>query len=152
MLLHSVRVYSWPASLIYMVDKWCRNFIWSVDIHKRKLVTVAWNQCCKAYNSGGMGLRNTCNAAAGSDMWEFQILKNFNAQIHPPRHKIMKEVLWCPHLVDWIKVNIDSAFSGSPVKAACGGFSHYLCNLWLESDSLLPVKAFNNSSFVLWKL
>jgi len=35
-----------------------KNFIWSGDASKRKLVTVAWKKICKPYEEGGMGLRN----------------------------------------------------------------------------------------------
>lgn len=64
---------------------------------------------------------NRCTASAGSYMRKFMVLKNFSFQIHPPKTKILKQVLWCPPMVVSIKVNIDGAFGGSPLKAACGG-------------------------------
>jgi hypothetical protein len=41
MLIYSITLYSWPVSLIKEVEKHFRNFIWSGDIDKRKLVTVS---------------------------------------------------------------------------------------------------------------
>lgn len=32
----------------------------------------------------------------------------------------MKEMLWCPPHLGWVKVNIDEACSGDPLRAACG--------------------------------
>lgn len=78
-------------------------------------------------------------------MWEFQILKNFDVQIHPLMPKILKEVLWCPPLVGWIKVNIDGASGGSPLKAVCGSMfcdhlgehlGHFVCSLPLNNAFL----------------
>lgn len=58
MLTHSMAVYSWPVSLLKEIEKWTRNFIWSGNIEKRKLVTVAWHKLCKPYDEGGLGLRS----------------------------------------------------------------------------------------------
>jgi len=35
-----------------------RNFIWSGDIHKRKLVIVSWKKLCKPSAQGGIGVRS----------------------------------------------------------------------------------------------
>ena len=77
-------------------------------------------------------------------MWEFQILKNFDVQIHPPRPKILKEVLWYPPLVGWIKLNIDGASGGSPIKVACGGMlrNHLGKHLGNFACNLPPINAF----------
>ncbi|GAU48100.1 hypothetical protein TSUD_133200 [Trifolium subterraneum] len=58
MLMHCLLIYSWPASLTNILEKWIRNFIWSGDIDKRKLVTVAWHNCCKSFSDGGLGIRS----------------------------------------------------------------------------------------------
>ncbi|MCH87787.1 RNA-directed DNA polymerase (Reverse transcriptase) [Trifolium medium] len=44
MLMHTISIYSWPASLIKEVEQLIRNFLWSGDISKRKMVTVAWKK------------------------------------------------------------------------------------------------------------
>lgn len=56
--MYSIRIYSWFVSLIHMIERWCRNFMWSADIHKIKLVTMVYKECCNDYNSGGSGLRS----------------------------------------------------------------------------------------------
>lgn len=43
MLLYSFHVYLWPASLLKVLDKKIRNFIWSGDSNV-KICTVAWNK------------------------------------------------------------------------------------------------------------
>ncbi|XP_058783502.1 uncharacterized protein LOC131658194 [Vicia villosa] len=87
MTVYSIMVYSWPISLIKIIEGWCRNFIWSVDMNKRKLVTVAWKLCCRSLKDGGLGIRSlrTLNDVAdlrqcwtiynGRDDWA-QILKS----------------------------------------------------------------------------
>jgi hypothetical protein len=58
MLLHSLLIYYWPSSLIKELERYMRNFIWSGDISKRKLVTVSWANVCKPLSEGGLGLRS----------------------------------------------------------------------------------------------
>jgi len=58
MLIHSISVYSWPKSLLNDLEKWIRNFIWSGDVEKRKLVTVSWNKSCRPLSQGGLGIRS----------------------------------------------------------------------------------------------
>jgi len=58
MLIHAMCVYSWPVSLLREMERWIKNFIWSCDIHKTKLVTVAWKKVCTTYEEGGLGLRS----------------------------------------------------------------------------------------------
>ena len=56
MLTHCITFYSWPVSLLKEIEKWIRNFIWSGDINKRKIVTVAWKKVCKPFAKGGLGI------------------------------------------------------------------------------------------------
>jgi len=58
MILHTILIYSWPSSLIKDIERCLRNFIWSGDLEKRKLVTVAWHKCCLPYSEGGLGMRS----------------------------------------------------------------------------------------------
>lgn len=57
MLTYSLLIYAWPVSLIKELEKCMRNFIWSDDICKRKLLTVAWHKVCKPYSEDGLGIR-----------------------------------------------------------------------------------------------
>jgi hypothetical protein len=47
-----------PVKLIKELEKWIRNFIWSGNINQRKILTVAWNNVCKPFKEGGLGIRN----------------------------------------------------------------------------------------------
>lgn len=51
-------IYSWPVSLIKDIEKWIKNFIWSGDVSKRKLITVAWEKVCSDYDEDGLGIRS----------------------------------------------------------------------------------------------
>jgi mannosylglycoprotein endo-beta-mannosidase len=44
MLTYSISIYSWPVSLLKDLEKCIRNFIWSGDIEKRKLITTSVEQ------------------------------------------------------------------------------------------------------------
>jgi ribonuclease HI len=54
-----------------------------------------------------------------SSMRDFAVLKKFNVTLHPPRAPTIKEVIWSPPPLDWLKCNTDGAFNS--VSAACGG-------------------------------
>ncbi|XP_019450653.1 PREDICTED: uncharacterized protein LOC109352923 [Lupinus angustifolius] len=69
MLVFSFHVYLWPSSLLKLIDKSMRNFIWSGDISTRKLVTVAWHKICTPTIEGGLGLRSI------SDLNQASLLK-----------------------------------------------------------------------------
>jgi len=58
MLTYSISLYSWPVSLIKELEKNIRNFIWSGNREKRKMVTVAWKKLCRPLNQGGLNLRS----------------------------------------------------------------------------------------------
>lgn len=58
MLLYSFHVYAWPISLIKTLDSWIRNFVWSGDIYKTKIVIVSWRKVCTLLQEGGLGLRS----------------------------------------------------------------------------------------------
>lgn len=44
--------------LLNMIDKWCKNFIWSGHIGLRKLVTVPWSVVYSSLAAGGLGLKS----------------------------------------------------------------------------------------------
>lgn len=58
MLLHTMSIYSWPVSLIRDIEKWLKNFIWSGDVNKRKMVIVAWKKVCASFDEGGLNIRS----------------------------------------------------------------------------------------------
>lgn len=64
---------------------------------------------------------DSTNACSNSSIQDFVVLKNFSVVIHPPKPKLVNEVLWCPPLYGWIEVNINGASGGLPLQAAYGG-------------------------------
>jgi hypothetical protein len=68
MLIYSISIYSWPDSLLTDIEKSMRNFIWSGDIDKRKLVTVSWKNLCKPFIKGGLGIRSLSKLNKASNL------------------------------------------------------------------------------------
>jgi ribonuclease HI len=54
-----------------------------------------------------------------SSMRDFSILKKFNVCLHPPKAPSIKEVIWVPPPLDWLKCNTDGALNANA--ASCGG-------------------------------
>lgn len=54
-------------------------------------------------------------------MVEFMILKNFNVKIHPPKTPKIKDILWHPPIIAWIKCNLDREVTDSSGIASNGG-------------------------------
>ncbi|XP_058756625.1 uncharacterized protein LOC131629842 [Vicia villosa] len=74
MMIHYMTVYNWPASIIKNIEKWMRNFIWSGNLDKKKLVTVSWKICCKDLKEGGLGIKSLRNFNSASNAllcWNF---------------------------------------------------------------------------------
>lgn len=44
--------------LLRKVERAYINFIWTGDIHKRKLFMVAWKKACRPFIKGGLGIRS----------------------------------------------------------------------------------------------
>ncbi|XP_058726342.1 uncharacterized protein LOC131597680 [Vicia villosa] len=84
-----------------------KNIIWSSLINEVK-IEVAF--------SGN----NTPKVGSNSIM-DFKLLNYFNIKVHPPNEVYVKEFLWHPPILQWIKCNTDGAASGIPLRAACGG-------------------------------
>jgi hypothetical protein len=61
MLIYSITIYSWPTGLLKQVEKNIRNFIWSGDVDKRKLVTTSWKKVCRPLAQGGLNLKSLSN-------------------------------------------------------------------------------------------
>jgi hypothetical protein len=67
-LIHSITIYSWPISLLRDLEKCIRNFIWSGDSTKRKLVVVSWKKMCRPYDEGGLGIRSLVKLNEASNL------------------------------------------------------------------------------------
>lgn len=57
-LIHSIFVYACPVETLRTIETTIRNFIWSGDIKKRKMVIVSWKTLCFLIKHGGLGLRS----------------------------------------------------------------------------------------------
>jgi hypothetical protein len=68
MLTYSISIYSWPSSLLKDLEKCNRNFIWSGDIEKRKLVTISWKKLCRPMDQGGLNLRSLISLNTASNL------------------------------------------------------------------------------------
>lgn len=68
MIQHNIEIYWWPASLIKFSECLIRHFIWSRDVNKRKLVTVAWHKVCKPTSQSGLGLRSIYQINKGASL------------------------------------------------------------------------------------
>ncbi|GAU48602.1 hypothetical protein TSUD_327140 [Trifolium subterraneum] len=101
MIIYSISVYSWPSSLLKTIETWSRNFIWSGDINKRKLVTVAWKNVCVPYEEGGlaiMSLRKINEASNFKLCWELLKSKEDWAKILTNRVLANRQWQHCQHL------------------------------------------------------
>jgi ribonuclease HI len=135
--------------------------------------------------SGNNTLKTSTNSIR-----DFSFLKMFRISIHHSRPSIMREVLWTPPMLNWLKCNIDGASCGNPGNASCGrvfrshdadfvygfaeplgvtnafvaelcgamrvieiAFQNHWHHLWIESDSLSVVSAFNHpEKQVAWSI
>lgn len=74
MPIHSIIVYLWLVSLLKDLEKYSRNFIWSEDVFKRNMFTVAWKNICMPYSKGGLGIKSIVYLNEASNMklcWDF---------------------------------------------------------------------------------
>ncbi|XP_058746815.1 uncharacterized protein LOC131619766 [Vicia villosa] len=68
MFLHCITIYNWPASLIKQISSWMRNFLWSGNMEQRKVLTVAWKDCCSSKKVGGLGIKALSNFNSVSNL------------------------------------------------------------------------------------
>ncbi|XP_026400160.1 uncharacterized protein LOC113296035 [Papaver somniferum] len=61
MPIYSMSVYKWPKSVILIVERIIRNFLWSGDPDVEKLVTVKWGQLNAPIEEGEIGFKKTRN-------------------------------------------------------------------------------------------
>ncbi|XP_058742495.1 uncharacterized protein LOC131614988 [Vicia villosa] len=68
MLVYSITTHSLPSSLIKELEAWFRNFLWSRDVSKRKLVHVAWHKVCRPVSEGGLNIRSLATLNDASNL------------------------------------------------------------------------------------
>ncbi|KAI5434431.1 hypothetical protein KIW84_021320 [Lathyrus oleraceus] len=54
-------------------------------------------------------------------MFDSNIVNGFNVKLNPPKSCIVKDFLWHPPILSWVKCNTDGASVGVSGVAACGG-------------------------------
>jgi len=57
-LSYNFQVYRWSSSLLKLVDKWVRNFIWIGDINEQGSVIINWGTICNPKSEGGLEVVN----------------------------------------------------------------------------------------------
>ncbi|KAK2638786.1 hypothetical protein Ddye_026581 [Dipteronia dyeriana] len=56
--VHSFMIYKCPSSLLRLVNRKLRNFLWTGYCEETKLIRVAWGRCCNPYSQCGIGLKD----------------------------------------------------------------------------------------------
>ncbi|KAK2369712.1 hypothetical protein QL285_082828 [Trifolium repens] len=146
----TVRLWSWFAGCLNqalqftsMEDMWkicewqwspqCKITVTAAIVNLLNTIWLARNQA--RYNNKLISWRNAittiiaCTTLSGNktlkassnSIGDFTFLKIFRINIHQPRIPVIKEVIWQPPSVNWIKCNTDGASSGNPGNVACGG-------------------------------
>jgi len=83
-----------------------RNFIWSGDINKRKLITVSWHKVCKPAKEGGLGIRNLSHINEAGNLkncWDImqsylqraQLVKSRVLRDNNPISHHISSSIWC---------------------------------------------------------
>ncbi|KAK2661723.1 hypothetical protein Ddye_000297 [Dipteronia dyeriana] len=79
--------------LLKDLEKSKRNFLWTGNIEKRKLITVSRKQCCLPYKDGGLGIKSLITLNKGflkRFTWKFLSSENF--AFHYMRTRYLKEL------------------------------------------------------------
>ncbi|KAK2367484.1 serum response factor protein A [Trifolium repens] len=82
---------------------------------------ISWKNVISLISSSTTLTGNSTKKASSNSIRDFSFLKLFKITIHNPRVPCLKEVIWMPPSLNWIKCNTDGASSGNPGLASCGG-------------------------------
>ncbi|XP_058742422.1 uncharacterized protein LOC131614903 [Vicia villosa] len=80
-----------------------------------------WNSLLNEVKRDVIFAGNATPKHGSNSILDFHFLKSFNITVNPPKAFLVKECLWHPPFLHWIKCNTDGASSGVPQRAACGG-------------------------------
>ncbi|KAK3229884.1 hypothetical protein Dsin_001765 [Dipteronia sinensis] len=56
--VHSFMIYKWSSSLMRLINRKLRIYLWTGSCEQIKLIRDAWDRCCKPYSQGGLGLKD----------------------------------------------------------------------------------------------
>jgi len=91
---------------------------------------------------------NLSSLHASSSMADFVLLHGFSIKIKRGSAPRIKEVLWQPPVLNWIKCNIDGACKGNPEPSSCGGIFRnataefvgaFACNLGISNSLIVEL-------------
>ncbi|GAU32064.1 hypothetical protein TSUD_214200 [Trifolium subterraneum] len=169
----AIRIWSWFANCLNMVlqftsmeDMWklcdmnwspqCKITITAALVNLINSLWYARNQArfhnnhinCKSVitmiiaNTSLSG--NNSKKVSSNSIRDFTILKKFNVSTHHSTNTVIKEVLWQPPLINWLKCNIDGAAKGNPGLASCGGIfrNHEADMIYCFAEPLGTASAF----------
>jgi ribonuclease HI len=82
---------------------------------------ISWKNAISIIITSTSITGNNTKKVSSNSLRDFSFLKFFNITIHTPRVPCLKEVIWMPPALNWIKCNTDGASIGNPGLASCGG-------------------------------
>lgn len=56
-----------PKQCIYLIEKHCRNFFWGCFENESKMKMVSWDNICKPFDRGGLGIVSIKSSAEGPE-------------------------------------------------------------------------------------
>jgi hypothetical protein len=90
------------------------NILWYVRNQSRfSNVQISWRQAISLITAATYLSGNKTSKSSNNAIRDFSFLKRFRISIHPPCSSRLREVLWLPPMMNWIKCNIDGASSGN---------------------------------------
>jgi hypothetical protein len=95
------------------------NAIWYARNNARfNRINTIWKSAVSWIISNSSLAGNKTSCYSFSSISDFILLKKLNVIIHPPKAPIIKEVIWQPPPLDWVKCNTDGACVGNA--SSCG--------------------------------
>lgn len=91
MFTYCISVYVWPIFLLKDLEKAMRNFIWSGDKDKGKLIYVSWKKVCRPYAQGGLNLRSFISLNQATNLkFCWNMLKSKNPWVILLKDKVLR--------------------------------------------------------------
>ncbi|CAI8602751.1 unnamed protein product [Vicia faba] len=112
MFMHSMVVYDWSVSLLRILERAMKRFIWNGDNTKSKVIIMAWNTICLPIAEGGLGIRYLCILNEVIDLklvWNVLNSSNSWASLHRNR-------IYCNNRISKIHIfsSLRDNWCGSP--------------------------------------